>query len=120
MRTSRTCATLALVLLALAPMTGMSVTRSVIDSLPSTHMTPEDREMAKTAVENALDSGENGTTYRWQNPATGASGSVTPKKSFARDGMQCRKVDYAASAKGRNNASTWNVCKTPDGWKIID
>ena len=88
--------------------------------LPASHMTDEDRRIATTAIRTALDDGADGTSYRWENRQTGASGAVLPKKSFTRDGMRCRQADFSVSAGGRDNKSTWNVCRTADGWKILD
>ena len=88
--------------------------------LPSTYMTEQDRKIAIDKINDALDGGNDGQTYRWENPTTGASGSVTPKSSFTRDGARCRSADFATTAGGRNNASTWKLCKIGDGWKIVD
>jgi surface antigen len=94
--------------------------KDFFSGLPATHMTNEDFTIARKAINGALDDGQVGNTYRWENPGTGANGSVTLKKTFSRDGMSCKNVDFVVSAKGRKNAGPWNVCKTADGWKVVD
>lgn len=94
--------------------------RAFYTELPLTYMTGEDRKIAVDRINGALDGGNDGETYRWENPATGASGSVTPKASFTRDGARCRSADFSTTAGGRKNASTWKLCKTSEGWKIVD
>ena len=88
--------------------------------LPASHMNDEDRRVARSAIASALEGGQDGATYRWENLATGASGSVMPKRSFSRNGMPCRSAEFFVSAGGRQNVSTWNVCKTDQGWKVVD
>jgi surface antigen len=103
-----------------APHTSMAAYSDFYSQLPSAHMTKEDAAIARKAINSALDDGENGNTYRWENPSTGANGSLKVKSTFSRDGMTCRDVDFAAAAKGRKNAGPWKVCKTADGWKVVD
>ena len=106
--------------LVVAPASALAANRAFWLELPSTYMTEQDRKIAIERINGALDGGKDGQTYRWENPATGASGSVTPKSSFTRDGARCRSADFATTAGGRNNASTWKLCKLGDGWKIVD
>jgi surface antigen len=89
-------------------------------NLPASNMNEEDHRIARGAIANALDNGNDGTAYRWSNQATGAAGSVMPKKSFKRNGMACRSAEFFVSAGGRENVSTWNLCKTAEGWKVVD
>ena len=83
-------------------------------------MTDADYKIALPAISKALDEGKTGSKYHWDNRATGASGWVVPKQSFSRSGMQCRGAEFYASAGGKTNASAWKLCKTPDGWKVVD
>jgi len=119
MRSSRRLALPAIVL-AIVPATAFAVARAFWTELPVTYMNEQDRKIAIERIESALDVGNDGETYRWENPATGASGSVTPKARFTRDGARCRNADLSTSAGGRKNASTWKLCKFGDGWKIVD
>ena len=109
----------ALVLI-VAPSITQGAARAFWTELPISHMNEQDKKIAIERINSALDSGKDGETYRWENPATGASGSVTPKGSFTRDGARCRSADFSTTAGGRKNASTWKLCKVGDGWKIVD
>ena len=106
--------------LVVATASAFAANRAFWLELPSTYMTEQDRKIAIDKINRALDGGNDGQTYRWENPATGASGSVTPKSSFTRDGARCRSADFSTTAGGRKNASTWKLCKVGDGWKIVD
>jgi surface antigen len=87
---------------------------------PISRMTAEDFRIAGEVIRKALDEGQQGQAYEWKNPATGASGSITPGASFERDGMPCRAARFAIAAGGKNSKSAWNLCRTPDGWKVAE
>jgi surface antigen len=113
---SRWCA----VVFALASMLGHAASRSFYQGLPISHMTDEDYAIAMKVIDAALDEGAEGTTYRWENRATGASGTITPRKSFSRNGMSCRDARIEAAAGGQRNDSAWTLCKTAQGWKVLE
>ena len=62
-----------------------------------------------------------GTAESWNNPETGASGTITVASTFRRHGMLCHGVNYtaqtAASQTPRSKMVNW--CKTSQGWKMI-
>jgi surface antigen len=87
---------------------------------PITRMTEEDFRIAGEVIRKALDEGQQGRPYAWKNPATGASGSITPGASFKRGGMPCRAAHFTIAAGGKSNASAWNLCRTSDGWKVAE
>ena len=111
---------LATVALALVATSAPAADRAFWSEMPTTYMTEQDRKIAIERINAALDEGKDGETYRWENPKTGASGSVMPKSSFTRDGLRCRSADVSTMAGGRRNASTWKLCKVNEGWKIVD
>jgi surface antigen len=86
---------------------------------PLAHLTKEDAQIARAEIQKALTSGKDGETYKWSNPKTQASGTVTPTKTFTKDGMRCRATEFSTSAGGERGASTWNMCDTKDGWKVL-
>ena len=61
-----------------------------------------------------------GGTETWNNPQSGASGTVTAGDAVKRRGLACRIVRYQTTVPGprseRSTTLTW--CKTADGWKI--
>jgi surface antigen len=61
-----------------------------------------------------------GASETWNNPQSGASGTVTAGNTLQRHGLACRVLLYENTVPGptpeRKANLTW--CKTKDGWKI--
>jgi hypothetical protein len=87
-------------------------------------MTQDDLDALGAATTRLLDRDNlvPGGIETWQDPKTGASGTVTAGSPVKRKGYDCRIVVYqnsptAAGPRALPTARlTW--CKTPDGWKI--
>jgi surface antigen len=68
----------------------------------SEKINPADWSLATVALQEALAKGEEGTSVPWQNPSTGARGTVTPvANSFVQEGFACR--NFLASHVGNGN-----------------
>jgi surface antigen len=103
----------------LLPGTAVAINLFSMQDLPVRHMTDEDREILKAAVADALERTRDGDSARWANPKTGAHGDLTPRASYQSDGLACRDLEVANSARGRSNRLTITLCKQSDGeWKI--
>jgi len=82
--------------------------------------TDSDLTFARKAASDVLVRGGKDSSQPWENPKTGARGSVTPlANTYTADGRPCR--DFLASyVKGRSEA--WlqgQACKADaDGWDI--
>ena len=87
---------------------------------PITRMTEDDFRVASEVMRRAFDQGQDGETFRWDNPATAASGSVTPLTTFEKQGMKCRGAAFTITTRGETSRSEWNVCRTPGGWKVVE
>lgn len=85
---------------------------------PLGKITKADTAIARPAIRAALDSGIDGHTYTWSNPATGASGTVTPMKTYKKGAMSCRQAALTVYAGGERGGDTWNFCKAGADWKI--
>ena len=66
-----------------------------------------------------------GASENWNNPLTGASGSVTVVNSFHRtirgESLLCRKLRYEVAVRGRLGSRPYDLdwCRLPDGtWKM--
>lgn len=61
-----------------------------------------------------------GAKETWNNPKSGAAGTVTAGNAVKQKGLACRIMEYDYTVPGprseRNHKLTW--CKTHDGWKI--
>jgi len=90
-----------------------------IGDMPIRYMTEEDLTVLKAAVISTLDQTNDGVSATWTNQKTGAHGTLTPINSFRKEAKECRKLEVANSAGGRDNRSVFTLCKLPDGdWKV--
>jgi surface antigen len=80
-----------------------------------------DKEMAHQTAQQALEKAPSGTATTWQNPDSGHSGSVTPKRTYqTADGTYCREYQQEITIDGRPQHSYGTACRQPDGtWKIV-
>ena len=88
---------------------------------PEVHVpTESDLAFARNAASDVLTKGDKDSSQPWENPETGARGSVTPVASaYLQDGRACR--DFLASyVNGRNES--WlhgSACQIAHGrWEI--
>jgi hypothetical protein len=82
--------------------------------------TESDLAFARNAASDVLTKGDKDSSQPWENPETGARGSVTPlAQSYSVEGRMCR--DFLASYVNRRNES-WlqgSACKSGYGrWEI--
>jgi surface antigen len=79
-----------------------------------------DTAFARNAASDVLTKGDKDSSQPWENPETGARGSVTPlAQSYSADGRTCR--DFLASYVNRRNESWLQgaACKSAHGrWEI--
>jgi surface antigen len=80
----------------------------------------KDKEMAVRAANQAFEYGQTGRRSTWQNPDTGASGSVTPTRTYQiESGQYCREYTQEIQVGGERQQSYGTACRQPDGsWKI--
>ena len=105
---------------ALAKMDEGDVTGSIASARPPVP-TESDLAFARTAASDVLTKGDKDSSQPWENPETGARGSVTPlAQSYAsEDGRTCR--DFLASyVNGRTESWLQGAaCKASQGrWEI--
>ncbi|MGH6767520.1 MAG: RT0821/Lpp0805 family surface protein [Xanthobacteraceae bacterium] len=79
-----------------------------------------DLDAARAAVSEVLAKGGKDTSMPWENPSTGARGTITPLASaYSQDGTTCR--DFLASYV-RNGAESWlqgEACRSLQGrWEV--
>ena len=82
--------------------------------------TESDLAFARNAASDVLTKGDKDSSQPWENPQTGARGSVTPlAQAYSTDGRTCR--DFLASyVNGRNESWLQGAaCHSGDGrWEI--
>ncbi len=80
----------------------------------------KDKEMAAKAAHQAFENNHAGQPTTWQNPDTGASGSITPTRTYQiEDGQYCREYTQDITVGGEKHQSHGTACRQPDGsWKV--
>jgi surface antigen len=105
---------------AFARMDDKEVTGSIAARASGPAPTETDLAFARNAASDVLTKGDRDSSQPWENPETGARGSVTPlAQAYSSDGRTCR--DFLASyVNGRSE--TWlqgAACKSGEGrWEI--
>jgi len=77
-----------------------------------------DESAAKLNTDPKLRTGQ---VERWNNPASGASGTVTVTRIFSSQGMTCHLLRYGIVARSRSGESKYDLtwCRPPgQDWKI--
>ena len=88
---------------------------------PTAGLPPEgDLVIARAAVAEVLTKGGNDVSVPWENPQTGARGTITPIASaYSQDGLTCH--DFLASYV-RNGSESWmqgEACRRNQGkWEV--
>ena len=86
---------------------------------PYAQFSPADKKTMKANVERALDETADGATLDWRNEASGASGSITPQRSFERDGRKCRELRIQNTFRTRRGDGLHTFCQDPAGtWQL--
>ncbi|MEX0590745.1 MAG: RT0821/Lpp0805 family surface protein [Xanthobacteraceae bacterium] len=100
--------------------TGSLPLQSARSASPNEGMTKADWTFATAALREALTRNEEGASIPWQNPTTGARGSVTPvAAAYVRDGFACR--NFLASHIGKANEGWFEgtACRVHRGeWDV--
>lgn len=88
---------------------------------PAAGLPPEgDLDIARAAVSELLSKGSKDTSVPWENPKTGARGTITPIASaYSQDGLTCH--DFLASYV-RSGSESWmqgEACRLNQGkWEV--
>jgi surface antigen len=105
---------LALLLLGLSARATASNLQFLRDA-PISKMTKEDSALFQAAMREALEHDADGVTRRWENPKTGASGTLTPVSTSMHDGVKCRKIEIINNVQGQSGRSAFDMCRQPNG-----
>ena len=72
------------------------------------------REQQTAAIRRVVQAPQSGA-QSWRNEQQQAMGTVTPLRSFSRDGKQCAEVSQTTSIRGETSTETSAFCAEPDG-----
>jgi surface antigen len=89
-----------------------------LNDSPVAYYTDQDWALYKAAARDALDNKKDGTKVTWKNPVNGHGGYFIPTHTTKKNGKTCRTLKIFNYGKSRTDASTYQVCKYPNGWKI--
>lgn len=90
------------------------------NATPLAKFSKEDAAMMMARVDEALKAEKDGQTLEWKNPATPASGSVTPLPRFSADGLACRRLRVANAYGDLKAEGIYRFCEKPAGkWKLV-
>jgi surface antigen len=80
-----------------------------------------DLQYANRATQTSLESGQPGQPLPWNNPQSGAYGTVTPQRYYqASGGQYCREFQQTITVGGQTQDGYGTACRQPDGtWKIV-
>jgi len=80
----------------------------------------KDKEMATQAAHQAFENNHTGAPSSWQNPDTGASGSITPTRTYQiENGQYCREYTQDITVGGEKHQTYGTACRQSDGsWKV--
>jgi len=83
-------------------------------------MDPADWTFATAALREALGKTEEGSSVPWQNPSTGAHGTVTPVASaYVQEGFACRNFLASHLGDGRESWFEGTACRIHRGqWDV--
>ena len=92
-----------------------------LGNAPISRMTEEDVDMFYQAVQETLEKSPDKSRTGWENPATGASGTLLPLDTFAGPaGESCRHLQITNRAGGLRSQHVFTLCKGTDGsWKAV-
>ena len=81
----------------------------------------KDQLMAERTAQASLEHVQTGERSTWSNPDSGATGSVTPTRTFQNDqGENCREFQQTVTIGGETEEAFGTACRQDDGsWKIV-
>ena len=89
-----------------------------LQNTPISKFKGADTELLTKALNQALDTGEDGVPVTWENSDTGSSGSITPSKD-PEGRSNCRKALVKNRHQMLYNATEAVFCKADDKWKLV-
>ena len=79
-----------------------------------------DKLYAAQATQTALEYNPTGAARPWCNPDTGHYGTVTPTRTYAATGLDCREYRHQVVIDGRSETLQGTACRQPDGtWRPV-
>ena len=75
----------------------------------------------KVTLNKTLEHTPTNQTVQWRNPDTKTSYTVTPQRTYQRQGRYCREYQTEVIVGGQVQKSYGQACRQPDGqWEIVN
>jgi surface antigen len=109
----------AFVLLALVAASAWALNTQFLKETPYAKFSKEDKRLLMQSIDKALAESGDGQTTEWKNEVSGASGALTPQKSFERDGRKCREMEVRNRYKTLHGQGNFTFCQDKAGkWQL--
>jgi len=105
------------------PASALAGNYSFLQYDPVAYFNKEDWRIADEAYRKALDETPDGVTTPWENPKSGASGTITPISTYrGKDGQRCRKVRSVDRTRVPKLKNEWtlDICQDGEGKWVFD
>ena len=90
-----------------------------LDDSPIANFSEQDNQLLIANFRDAMDNNADGETTEWKNEETGVHGSIRPIDTTQENGMTCRRVEVANTARDLSSRSTFKFCKAEGGdWGV--
>ena len=85
------------------------------------YLTQQDQRNQMMARQQALEEQQAYRPVSWNNPQTGAAGSVTPVRTYqTASGQYCREFQENVTINGQRQNAYGTACLQPDGsWRVV-
>lgn len=77
-----------------------------------------DLDLLRGALGRALASDRMDAAQVWRNPATGASGEITPLHAFEHSGRPCRELRVVNRHPGVSSDGRYTLCRDAGRWRL--
>ena len=107
----------------LLPVPVLAGNYSFLEYDPVAHFNKEDWRIWDEVAGKALDENPDGVTTRWENPKSGASGTITPLSTYEGDkGQRCRQVRTVDETRSPRLKNRWTlkICQDEQGKWVFD
>ena len=86
---------------------------------PANSFTDRDWELMGQTMDEALEKAADGDTRGWNNPQSGAYGTIQPLNTYEARGATCRRTEIYNNASGASGTNRFDFCRQEDGtWKV--
>jgi hypothetical protein len=95
---------------------------SFLNQAPIRFFSDADIQQQDAALQAVLNDPKADASRSWQDAKTGNGGEITSLYSYAKDGLECRRVrivTHAKQARGGTAKSLVDMCKVGDTWKFL-